>query len=76
MTKLGAEFNSDPTQEDVVYAILDKQAIDEGNKKSIRKQNGAEENCQKDTDRVYSVNGKKERTSIQENKVSTEQPAF
>jgi transcription termination factor Rho len=76
-TKLGAEFNSDSTQEDVAYAILDKQAIDEGNKNPLGTKRRRVRIAKKDTDRVYSVNGKEgENFDLKKNKVSTEQPAL
>ncbi len=57
-TKLGAEFSSNATQEDIAYAILDKQAIDEGNKNPLGAKRRRVRIAKKDTDKVYTVNGK------------------
>lgn len=58
-TDLGLEINDDMSQDDVIYAILDKQADDESNRSSItatkRKRTRI---AKKDTDRVYSVKGR------------------
>ncbi|CCY01624.1 transcription termination factor Rho [Prevotella sp. CAG:924] len=58
-TDLGLEINDDMSQDDVIYAILDKQADDESNRSSItttkRKRTRI---AKKETDRVYSVKGR------------------
>lgn len=58
-TDLGLEINDDMSQDDVIYAILDKQADDESNRSSItttkRKRTRI---VKKETDRVYSVKGR------------------
>lgn len=77
-TKLGAEFSSNATQEDIAYAILDKQAIDEGNKNPLGAKRRRVRIAKKDTDKVYTVNGKEgENFDLKKNKVSVEQqPLF
>ena len=77
-TKLGAEFSSNATQEDLAYAILDKQAIDEGNKNPLGAKRRRVRIAKKDTDKVYTVNGKEgENFDLKKNKVSVEQqPLF
>ena len=54
---LGAEINGKNT-EDLVYSILDKQAIDEGNKNPLGQKKRRTRIVKKDTDKVYSVKGK------------------
>ena len=56
--KLGAEYNSNDNQETLIYAILDKQAIVEGNKNPATTKRKRTRISKKDTDRVYSVSGK------------------
>ena len=77
-TKLGAEFSSNATQEDIAYAILDKQARDEGNKNPLGAKRRRVRIAKKDTDKVYTVNGKEgENFDLKKNKVSVEQqPLF
>lgn len=77
-TKLGAEFSSNATQEDIAYAILDKQAIDEGNKNPLGAKRRRVRIAKKDTDKVYTVNGKEgENFDLKKNKISVEQqPLF
>ena len=77
-TKLGAEFSSNATQEGIAYAILDKQAIDEGNKNPLGAKRRRVRIAKKDTDKVYTVNGKEgENFDLKKNKVSVEQqPLF
>lgn len=77
-TKLGAEFSSNATQEDIAYAILDKQAIDEGNKNPLGVKRRRVRIAKKDTDKVYTVNGKEgENFDLKKNKISVEQqPLF
>nr|WP_315347208.1 transcription termination factor Rho [Hoylesella enoeca] len=77
-TQLGADFPADATQEDITYAILDKQAIDEGNKNPLGAKRRRVRIAKKDTDRVYTVNGKEgENFDLQKNKTAAEQqPLF
>ena len=77
-TQLGADFPADATQEDITYAILDKQAIDEGNKNPLGAKRRRVRIAKKDTDRVYTVNGKEgENFDLQKNKTAAEQqPRF
>ena len=77
-TQLGADFPADATQEDITYAILDKQAIDEGNKNPLGAKRRRVRIAKKDTDRVYTVNGKEgENFDLQKNKTAVEQqPLF
>ena len=56
--ELGTKFDTGASQEDVVYAILDKQAEVEGNKNPLGTKRKRQRIVKKDTDRVYSVNGK------------------
>ena len=58
-SNLGLTMQSDASHDELMYAILDKQAEDEGNKNPL----GATKHkrtriVRKDTDRVYSVKGK------------------
>lgn len=53
----GIDVDNSKTQEEIIYAILDKQAEVEGNK-TRWEQKAQNKNTEKDTDRVYSVNGK------------------
>lgn len=55
--ELGVKIKSDESQEDIIYAILDKQAEVEGNKNPLGKRRRTRI-VKKDTDRVYTVNGK------------------
>ena len=77
-TQLGADFPADATQENITYAILDKQAIDEGNKNPLGAKRRRVRIAKKDTDRVYTVNGKEgENFDLQKNKTAAEQqPLF
>ena len=56
--KLGADFQKDAQQEAIVYAILDKQAEDEGSKNPLGTKRHRVRIVKKETDRVYSVKGK------------------
>lgn len=58
-TNLGLEIHDDMSQDDVIYAILDKQADDESNRSSaITTKRKRTRIAKKDTDRVYSVKGR------------------
>ena len=56
--QLGAKIKSGDSQEDIVYSILDKQAEVEGSKNPLGTKRRRVRIVKKDTDRVYSVNGK------------------
>ena len=56
--KIGAEYNSGSSQEDIVYSILDHQAEVEGNKNPLSASRRRTRIAKKDTDKVYSVKGK------------------
>ena len=56
--ELGSSMKSGATQDDMIYAILDKQAEVEGNKNPLGTKRRRVRIVKKDTDRVYSVNGK------------------
>ncbi len=56
--ELGVTVGSGDSQEETVYAILDKQAEVEGNKNPLGTKRKRTRIIKKDTDRVYSVNGK------------------
>ena len=74
---LGAEFTPDFSQEDIAYSILDKQAIDEGNKNPLGVKRKRTRITKKDTDRVYTVNGKEgENFDLKKNIVTSEQPSL
>ena len=62
-SELGVTFNQKDSQEDIIYAILDKQAIEEGNRNPLSAKRKRTRIVKKDTDRVYTV--KRARTSIQ-----------
>ena len=71
--ELGAEIDVKASQEDIVYAILDKQAIEEGNKNPLGTKRRRTRISKKDTDIVYSVNGKEgENFDLKKNKVSAD----
>lgn len=56
--ELDLKIKSDDNQEDIIYSILDKQAEVEGNKNPLGTKRRRMRIVKKDTDRVYSVNGK------------------
>lgn len=73
----GIEINNGTTQEDIIYAILDKQAEIEGNKNPLGTKRRRTRIVKKDTDRVYSVNGKEgENFDLKKSKTTTEQPSL
>ena len=55
---LGVTYNQKDSQEDIIYAILDKQAIEEGNRNPLGAKRKRKRIVKKDTDRVYTVKGK------------------
>uniref|UniRef100_A0AB33IUQ9 Transcription termination factor Rho n=1 Tax=Prevotella sp. GTC17254 TaxID=3236794 RepID=A0AB33IUQ9_9BACT len=77
--EVGAEYSNQADAEDIIYAILDKQAVVEGNKNPL----GATKRrrtriAKKDTDHVYTVSGKDgENLDVKKNKSAAEpQPLF
>ncbi len=71
--ELGIKVSSKDNQEDIIYSILDKQAEVESNKNPISARRRRTRIVKKDTDRVYSVNGKEgENFDLKKNKVSAE----
>ncbi len=69
----GANVSSGGTQEDIIYSILDKQAEVEGNKNPLGTKRRRTRIVKKETDRVYSVNGRDgENFDLKKNKVATE----
>lgn len=75
---IGVQLNSADSQDEIVYAILDKQAEVEGNKNPLGTKRKRVRITKKDTDRVYSVKGTDgENFDLKKNKVSAEtQPLF
>lgn len=79
--EIGAEVQSGSDQKAYVYAILDKQAEIEGSKNPLGVKRRRTRIVKKDTDRVYTVNGKdgenfdmkKNKTNMEEN---TQQTVF
>ena len=71
--KEGIELKGGESAEDVIYSILDKQAEVEGNKNPLGVKRRRVRIVKKDTDRVYSVNGKEgENFDLKKNKVQNE----
>ena len=71
--EMGAEYNPDADQELNVYSILDRQAIDAVSKNSAANKRKRTRIQKKDTDRVYSVNGKEgENFDVKKNKPAGE----
>lgn len=67
------KIKSGDNQEDIIYSILDKQAEVEGNKNPLGTKRRRVRIVKKDTDRVYSVNGKEgENFDLKKNKVAAE----
>ena len=66
---LGIKASNDSKVEELVYSILDQQAIEEGNKNPLGGRRKRTRILKKDTDRVYSVNGKEgENYDLKKNK--------
>ena len=73
----GVKIKSSDSQEDIIYSILDKQAEIEGNKNPLGTKRRRTRIVKKDTDRVYSVNGKEgENFDLKKNKVAAETPSL
>lgn len=72
--ELGVKIKSSESQEDIIYAILDKQAEVEGSKNPLGKRRRVRIS-KKETDHVYTVNGKAgENFDSKKNKKSTAEP--
>lgn len=75
--EMGVVIKSGDSQEDIIYSILDKQAEVEGNKNPLGTKRRRVRIVKKDTDRVYSVNGKEgENFDLKKNKVAVETPSL
>ena len=75
--EIEAEYSAKASQEEIIYAILDKQAIIEGNKNPLGGKRKRTRIAKKDTDRVYSVNGKEGENFDLKKKTSEEElPIF
>ena len=76
--ELGAEFNAGATKDDIVYAILDRQAVIKGSESpSTTTKRRRSRITKKDPDKVYSVNGKDgENLDAKKSKQSVEQPSL
>ena len=75
--ELEAEYDAKASQEEIIYAILDRQAIIESNKNPLSTKRKRTRIAKKDTDRVYSVNGSEgENFDVKKGKTATEQPLF
>ena len=67
---LGINSSKNSTQEELVYAILDQQAIVEGSKNPLGGKRKRTRILKKDPDRVYSVHGKEgENYDVKKNKI-------
>ncbi len=74
--QLGADINPESNQQDIIYSILDKQAETEGSKAPVQKRKRTRI-TKKDTDKVYSVNGKDgENLDLKKNKPQEPLPLF
>ena len=75
--EIGAEIKSGFNHEEIIYAILDRQAVVEGNKNPLGTTRKRTRIAKKETDRVYSVNGKEgENFDVKKNKKAVEQPSL
>ena len=75
--QIGAKVKSGDSQEDMIYSILDKQAEIESSKNPLGTKRRRVRIVKKDTDHVYSVNGKEgENFDLKKNKVSNEAPSL
>jgi transcription termination factor Rho len=77
-TNLGADYKANFSQEDMIYAILDKQAEEEGNKNPLVAKRKRTRIAKKDTDRIYTVKGKEgENFDLKKKNMATEtKPLF
>lgn len=76
--ELGADYNPDANKEEIVYAILDKQAVIKGSESpSPTTKRRRSRISKKDPDKVYSVNGKDgENLDAKKSKQVVEQPSL
>ena len=75
--EIGAENKEGNTIDDLIYSILDRQAVVEGNKNPLGTKRKRVRIVKKDTDHVYSVNGKDgENFDMKKNKVPQEPPSL
>ena len=76
--EIGVEIDTKADLESVVYSILDQQAIAAGSQTSSAPKRKRTRIAKKDTDRVYTVNGKEgENFDLKKNKAVVEQtPLF
>lgn len=73
--QLGADHKSSDDQETIIYSILDRQAVVEGSKNSATPKRKRTRIAKKETDRVYSVNGKDgENFDAKKNKMAVSEP--
>lgn len=73
--ELGAEYDANNTLEELIYSILDKQAINEGEENSNGTKRRRMRISKRETDRVYSVNGKEgENFDLKKNKPAATEP--
>ena len=75
--ELGAEYASGANQDDIVYAILDKQAEIKSSESPATTKRRRSRITKKDPDKVYSVNGKDgENLDSKKSKKNVEQPSL
>ena len=73
--EMGIEPSTEGNAEELVYAILDRQAEIEGNKNPLGTKRRRTRITKKDTDRVYTVNGKDgENFDVKKNKADENEP--
>ena len=73
--EMGIEPTAEGNPEELVYAILDRQAEIEGNKNPLGTKRRRTRITKKDTDRVYTVNGKEgENFDVKKNKADDAEP--
>lgn len=73
--EMGIEPPAEGNPEELVYAILDRQAEIEGNKNPLGTKRRRTRITKKDTDRVYTVNGKEgENFDVKKNKADDAEP--
>ena len=73
--EMGIESSTEGNAEELVYAILDRQAEIEGNKNPLGTKRRRTRITKKDTDRVYTVNGKDgENFDVKKNKADENEP--
>ncbi len=72
--EISAEYNTDNNQEELIYAILDKQAVVEGETNPLGTKRRRTRIAKRETDRVYSVNGKEGENYDTKKKKTTVEP--